>query len=341
METHFSCFNLSSTDLLGFRGVPLEDDGSLGSRGSHWDLRWLKSEFMNAIIYDSLSYISYFTFALFQDSGWYIVDYNFAEPYYWGKNETCDFFNTPCIDSTTHTSNWPQYWCDSIYNDHCSFEYGGISYCQYFTGLNINNPQFQYFDDITAGGSKFSEYCPFQDAIRTTNQDLDFTDICWDIKGNNRSYQNGYSPLFPVVYGINSRCVKTVSNDLVFGGTNQPFQRGLCFQHECVGFDDNLNRWNGVLIQIGSGLTVECGRNDFDHVRIVEQTEDIDYSFNLTCPDIDAICGETEHPFDCVWGYWNDEMNQCVCSVGYTGTQCDIELQNIRESAQLCMLDTV
>ena len=145
MENHFNCNKLENTSLYGVKGVKLEDDGLSGSRGSHWDLLWLKSEYMNSIIYDSLSYVSYFTLALFEDSGWYKVDYDKIEPYFWGKDAGCDFFNIQCIDSTTHKTNWPQYWCDSSYNDHCSHDYAGIAYCVYNTGLDIKNPDYRYF----------------------------------------------------------------------------------------------------------------------------------------------------------------------------------------------------
>lgn len=37
---------------------------------------------------------SKFTLALFEDSGWYQVNYDFADPAYWGKDKGCDFLKT-------------------------------------------------------------------------------------------------------------------------------------------------------------------------------------------------------------------------------------------------------
>jgi hypothetical protein len=39
------------------------------------------------------------TFALFEDMGWFKTDYDYADPFYWGKDEGCVFFNDECIDN--------------------------------------------------------------------------------------------------------------------------------------------------------------------------------------------------------------------------------------------------
>lgn len=38
------------------------------------------------------------TFALFKDSGWYVVDDSNAEPLVWGYNKGCDFYKLACTD---------------------------------------------------------------------------------------------------------------------------------------------------------------------------------------------------------------------------------------------------
>lgn len=37
-----------------------------------------------------------FTLALFEDSGYYIPNYELAEPIYWGKGEGCEFISENC-----------------------------------------------------------------------------------------------------------------------------------------------------------------------------------------------------------------------------------------------------
>jgi len=44
--------------------------------------------------------ISKISLALFEDSGWYGVDYSYAEEMFWGKNEGCAFVNDTCKSIT-------------------------------------------------------------------------------------------------------------------------------------------------------------------------------------------------------------------------------------------------
>ena len=57
------------------------------------------------------AYVSRFTLALFQSTGWYpFVNYTFAaEPTTWGKGKGCDFFN---IDNC----NFPEFCTGSDFN---------------------------------------------------------------------------------------------------------------------------------------------------------------------------------------------------------------------------------
>ena len=75
-RNHFNCSRLN--------GAPIEDDGGSGSAGAHWEEHHLHTEIMQAVVHGNLQYISDFTFALMEDSGWYHMDYNYAEPLIWG-----------------------------------------------------------------------------------------------------------------------------------------------------------------------------------------------------------------------------------------------------------------
>ncbi len=52
----------------------------------------MNSEYMTAVTYSSLTYVSEFTFRLMEDSGWYTVDYDYTQPFSWGKGEGCIWF---------------------------------------------------------------------------------------------------------------------------------------------------------------------------------------------------------------------------------------------------------
>ena len=55
----------------------------------------------------------------------------------------------------------------------------------------------------------------------------------------------------------------------------------------------------------------------------------------ITCPNVDTICGTTSKPFECQWGEYNDDLSQCICSVGYTGSQCSSEDTDLVTEATL------
>ena len=92
-----------------------------------------------------MMFVSEFTLALMEDSGWYKVDYNYSEPYFWGHNEGCDWFTADCIDKTTQESNFVQYFCDKALDNGCSYDYAGVAYCLFYTTLDDIPPQFQYY----------------------------------------------------------------------------------------------------------------------------------------------------------------------------------------------------
>jgi hypothetical protein len=81
-------------------GLELETDGGEQSAGAHWEKRILGNEFMVAdadiedVVYSDI------TFALFEDSGWYQVDYTYTMPIIWGRNAGCEWFTLKCIDSS-------------------------------------------------------------------------------------------------------------------------------------------------------------------------------------------------------------------------------------------------
>ena len=80
------------------KGVLLQDqDGTLIA--SHWERKIVGNEFMIASNKKG-SFVSRFTLALLQSSGWYTsVDYTYAEPSLWGKGQGCGFFNIDDCDS--------------------------------------------------------------------------------------------------------------------------------------------------------------------------------------------------------------------------------------------------
>jgi hypothetical protein len=84
---YFSCPNMD--------GVPIENDGGDGTKGSHWEKMILANEVM--VGDTSLNpVISKFSLALFEDTGWYQVNYDMAEPIFWAKGKGCKILEGDC-----------------------------------------------------------------------------------------------------------------------------------------------------------------------------------------------------------------------------------------------------
>lgn len=128
---HYGCSTLN--------GVPLENVGE-GSAGSHWEKTTALSEFMMADMGPNVI-ISKLTLALLEDSGWYKVNYNYAEPFFYGKNRGCQFFETnechyygkTCTDTATEGTS-------------CFFDYTSRAYCD--ADYYIDDCQLFSFSDM-------------------------------------------------------------------------------------------------------------------------------------------------------------------------------------------------
>eukprot|EP00485_Elphidium_margaritaceum_P021557 CAMPEP_0202720418 /NCGR_PEP_ID=MMETSP1385-20130828/139789_1 /ASSEMBLY_ACC=CAM_ASM_000861 /TAXON_ID=933848 /ORGANISM="Elphidium margaritaceum" /LENGTH=86 /DNA_ID=CAMNT_0049384145 /DNA_START=31 /DNA_END=287 /DNA_ORIENTATION=- len=84
---------------------------------------------MNPLITSSQMYFSRFIMALMEDSGWYVPNYAYAEPYYFGRDAGCAFFSGAC-------TAFPQWYCASSINDGCMADYSAPGICAASTGTS-------------------------------------------------------------------------------------------------------------------------------------------------------------------------------------------------------------
>ena len=94
---YFGCSNLE--------GVFLEDDGSSASYGSHLERRQFVNEHMTSGLMYSQR-ISEFSLGVLEATGWYLPDYDYAEPYWHGQGKGCGFIRDQCSSSRF---NWEEY----------------------------------------------------------------------------------------------------------------------------------------------------------------------------------------------------------------------------------------
>lgn len=101
----------------------MENQGGSGTAGSHWD----RAECGNEIMTGSSTHEARFSklsMHILEDSGWYQVNYGFADAWSWGENKGCGFVNDLCESSTQYEE-----FCYNSNGNSCD-EYGRYTcYC--------------------------------------------------------------------------------------------------------------------------------------------------------------------------------------------------------------------
>lgn len=295
-KKHFGC------DAID--GVELEHFGGLGSSFSHWSKRILNTEFMIADSYGE-NYISNFTLALFEDSGWYKVDYSKAEQMLWGKNKGCDFLENKCINkrvvsggflsslgsdkSSKYDTHFKEEFCTNFEEEKCSISHTFRAICgvnQYITPIPKD---YQYFSDPFLGGfTHFGDYCPYP---------IEWMD------------PQTYSPLGSCRNGINlrpklgekvcencrcfqsnlvhERVFKKAQNKLKKNKTvsNLDSPRAACYESKC-----KVNKEGKVeLVILIDDLEIKCPRGG-----AILSLED--YKGFIECPKVESVCTGSMDP---------------------------------------------
>ncbi|KAL4466190.1 hypothetical protein ABPG72_011068 [Tetrahymena utriculariae] len=105
-------------------GVPMENQGTSSSFGSHWERDLIANEYMTSSAVIGKTSFSVFTASLLLDTGYY-TDFNFnlIEQLQFGSNKGCGFFTNTCNDST----QYPEF-AYSGQTAYCDFYSQGGSY---------------------------------------------------------------------------------------------------------------------------------------------------------------------------------------------------------------------
>uniref|UniRef100_A0A7I5EDF5 Leishmanolysin-like peptidase n=1 Tax=Haemonchus contortus TaxID=6289 RepID=A0A7I5EDF5_HAECO len=104
---HFNCSTLE--------GAELENQGGPRAPGNHWEKRVFENELLSSTATQVFA-LSRLTLALFEDSGWYRVDYDQAEDMEWGKNLGCAFATKSCLTWMKMNPTNPYPFC-TVYED--------------------------------------------------------------------------------------------------------------------------------------------------------------------------------------------------------------------------------
>jgi len=138
-------------------GAILENDGGSGTALSHFETKYFLWEMMCS--YDSYGRrVSEFTLAFLEGTGWYVPDYSYSEPYFYGKGQGCSYINNVC--STGGTPRFDEYCSGSSRG--CTPEGRGGGYCS-GNPLLENCKAIEPYDDYDCDSSYGADYARLPD----------------------------------------------------------------------------------------------------------------------------------------------------------------------------------
>jgi hypothetical protein len=85
------------------KGAYMENTGSSGTYGSHFERRQFAFEIMTSGLINQMQ-MSEFSLALLESTGWYVPDYSYADEFHFGKGQGCNFLTGSC--SSSSFSEW-------------------------------------------------------------------------------------------------------------------------------------------------------------------------------------------------------------------------------------------
>ncbi|XP_030853296.1 uncharacterized protein LOC755833 isoform X2 [Strongylocentrotus purpuratus] len=155
-------------------GVELEDDYGRfpsGSALSHFESRLMPTESMGPALTNGRTF-SRFTLAFLEDTGWYKVNYDLADPFTWGRDLGCGFVNKSCkwwMDTQRNRGLSLSPYCENSLELLCDVE-SNAAFCSNIKHDEPLPDQYQYFDSLpgfnetdissVGGAFMFDDHCP-------------------------------------------------------------------------------------------------------------------------------------------------------------------------------------
>lgn len=271
-KQYFGCDSLT--------GVELEDQGGEGTAMGHWESRIMLGDYMIGADYGE-TVISEISLAVFEDSGWYDVNYYTGGLFRYGKGKGCSFLNQRCAsDSYVLSGNE---FCKNKAEPFCLSGRTGRGICYISNYPKALSTSYQYFSDPTKGGYMYADYCPV--AFAPSDENYYYPTSCSFGKIDEIP-----SSLAQVI-GSSSVCMMSSLTPQNGSGLSEyrNKMRSMCYPITC----DNTSKT--VTIHIGSS-TISCPKEGG------EKTLD-GYTGSVFCPDYNLVCTGTSFcndPFSCI-----------------------------------------
>ena len=254
---HFNCYKID--------GIQLENQGSEGSAGSHWEARYMLGDYMISTDFPEVV-ISDITLALFEDTGYYKVNYYTGGLFRYGKNQGCSFLEDKCIKKGK--TSFPNEFCLKSGEAFCTSSHISKGICgivQYSKG-EIDE-EYQYFKGNYGGVFPSADYCPVSYTSNILQQnDYNYYYYPESCNNNYLTYAN-----YGEKKGTNSLCFESslLSNQ----------NRSICYEVECEKFNKE------IIIKInGYPNTVTCpGTRE-----LLKNPNG--FNGEIMCPDYNLVC---------------------------------------------------
>lgn len=166
-------------------GVPLENVNG-GSSSSHWESQVMLGSLMAPVLSEPrMTFLDEITLSVFEDSGWYKVNYEYAEDYPWGKGQGCEFtYADYCLTDE-------DYFCNSSTSG-CHYLHEDIATCasdDYLDVCNVFKSQEWCNTLNVTGGMNETAKCFLSNVFNSTDYLPEFRGQCYLTRCSNNSSQ--------------------------------------------------------------------------------------------------------------------------------------------------------
>ena len=222
-------------DCTSLVGLYLENQEKNSGWSSHWESRYMLGDIMISTDFQE-KVISDITLALFEDTGFYKVNYYTGGLFKFGKNKGCDFFKKSCIINGYSQFNE---FCEKESEPKCSYSRSIKSSCYIHDYTNELSSEYQYFSNPKRGGFFAADYCPVPFESHPSN--YYYPKHCLIGKSDD-------SNIYGEKLGNNSFCF--ISSLLPNNSESSVSTNAICYEVEC----DSINK--KIIVKIDSNKII-------------------------------------------------------------------------------------
>ena len=270
---HFNCPSIE--------GIQLENQGGDGSAGGHWEARYMLGDYMISTEYSEIV-ISDITLALFEDTGFYKVNYYTGGLFRFGKNKGCKFFEKECVTKNGKKTDFSNEFCTEPGIDFCSSGHLSKGECYIVKYKDKLEPNFRHYSDEFTGGFSAVDYCPVSYPFFDTelNENYNYPHNC----------NFGEKDYFNIGEKVGKKSLCFESSLISLDNDNKDTLYNACYGVECN------KKKKEYQVSVGNAL-VNCKSGG----SIVENPNG--FTGKINCPPYNIICSST---------VWCNELFQCI-----------------------------